>query len=223
MMNNNNFAQQIFELNGYLEKLPLTFNKAKNSLLKHDDRSFETALVYGATKLESAAIMARKMVNTAATVNNTGMLDDKVMRSIADNAHGIKISAYENDILRVELPCTLPHYRERAKTILAEPLRFALKDYKKNGGAFPKYTSVILVCVNHISRKMSQGQIRDNDNYDYKCIVNTLTYWLLSDDNYNCCSMLNGTKLSGDDKTEIFVVPKEKFAGWFAKHADILD
>ena len=210
---------QIFEINGILEKLPRDFNKAKNSLSNGDYYKYAKQIVDATLLLEKATLKARSVANFSFKKKNMPLEYSKMMDKIASEAHNISIETNEKTT-KITLPNTLPHYKNNFKSMLVEPLNFKLKIYKKEHG-FPEYTSVVFVIVNNISSNKNTNTIRDNDNYDYKQIVNNVSYWLLNDDGYKYCSMFNCTKISEQDSTEIYVVPKSLFPEWCSQNSQL--
>lgn len=218
MAKNNNFAiSQIFEINGILEKLPKEFNNAKNALMESNYNKYARLFVNATLDLERATMKARSVGNTIFKQNNMPYEYKKMIKSIADDVQKIDVKV-EGKITKITLPNTLPHYKNNFKSILVEPLNLKLKDYQKHIGKFPKYDKVVFVIINIVSDQHNKKTIRDNDNYDYKQVINQIAYWLLNDDGYEYCSMLNTTKIGEKDRTEIYAVPFNEFNDWFQKN-----
>ena len=209
--------QEILALNGMIEKIPGIFNQAKNALASDNFSKYETDIIRGAVALEKAALKARSIANVSFKQINMPLSTNTFMQSIVQDAHDISIEMQENNTMKIIMPCTLPHYRDSYKTMVTEPLRIALKDFCKSH-QIPEYDSVVIVVVNYILDGACKNGVRDNDNYDYKQIINTIAYMTLPDDNYHCATMMNGTKIGNRDCTEIYVVPRKNFGEWYAKN-----
>lgn len=218
MAKNNNYAvSQIFEINGILEKLPKEFNNAKNALVENNYSKYANIFVNATLKLEKATLKARSVGNIIFKQNNMPLEYNKMVKRIAEDVHKIEVNV-DGNITKITLPNTLPHYKNNFKSVLVEPLNFKLKNYQKYVGKFPKYSKAIFVVMNVVSENKSKKSIRDNDNYDYKQIINQVAYWLLNDDGYDYCSMFNCTKIGDEDRTEIYVIPDSEFASWYSSN-----
>ena len=62
------------------------------------------------------------------------------------------------------------------------------------------------------------AHIRDNDNYDYKQIVNTLAFWFLPDDSFKCCNTFNLTQMDEENFTEVYIVPSDQFIDFYKEN-----
>ena len=202
-----------------VENLSLDLNNAKNTLFKNDFSKFREQFSNIICTMESLTLRIRETANHSYKLNGFTPMYRNVLNKISE-IHGIKVQK-ENNIVRIEVPCTLSHYNEKnlSKTVLVEPINNAIREWKKNPDNKTKFDSVVIVFVNHTAYKNTHF-IRDNDNYDYKQIINCLAYWFISDDNYKCCNMLSTTKVGDKDYSEIFIVPKKEFAAFFAKNSD---
>ena len=218
MAKNNNYAvSQIFEINGILEKLPKEFNNAKNALVENNYSKYANIFVDATLKLEKATLKARSVGNIIFKQNNMPLEYNRMVKRIAEDVHKIEVNV-DGNITKITLPNTLPHYKNNFKSVLVEPLNFKLKNYQKYVGKFPKYSKAIFVVMNVVSENKSKKSIRDNDNYDYKQIINQVAYWLLNDDGYDYCSMFNCTKIGDEDRTEIYAIPDSEFASWYSSN-----
>lgn len=214
MTKNNSYSvSQIFEINGILEKLPKEFNAAKNALMESNYNKYVEHFINATLKLEKATLKARQVANISFKQNNMPLEYNKMIKKIADDVQKIEVKV-DGNMTKISLPNTLPHYKNHFKSILVEPLNLKLKNYQKYIGKFPEYSKAVFVIINVVSKNKSIKCIRDNDNYDYKQVINNLAYWLLSDDGYDYCSMFNCTKIGDEDRTEILVLPKEEFPKW---------
>ena len=218
MAKNNNYAvSQIFEINGILEKLPKEFNNAKNALVENNYSKYANIFVDATLKLEKATLKARSVGNIIFKQNNMPLEYNRMVKRIAEDVHKIEVNV-DGNITKITLPNTLPHYKNNFKSVLVEPLNFKLKNYQKYVGKFPKYSKAIFVVMNVVSENKNKKSIRDNDNYDYKQIINQVAYWLLNDDGYDYCSMFNCTKIGDEDRTEIYAIPDSEFASWYSSN-----
>ena len=204
---------EIFEINGILEKLPREFTKAKDALSNGEYYKYVKKLIDTTLSLEKITLRARRLANISFKRKNMPLEYDKLVSKIADEAQKISIEI-DNNITKITIPNTLPHYKDSFKSVLIEPLNYKLKGMAKSN-LLPNYSQVVFVIINEVSQNTNKKIIRDNDNYDYKQVINTVAYWTLSDDGFNCCSMYNGTKIGEQDLTHIYIVPKSFFSDWY--------
>ena len=213
---NNAIIQQIFSTVGKIEKIMSQINKSKDALSKNDFSSFE----YNFSK-EAVTLSARNIANTTFKANNCPRLYNKLRTNIAKEIHKISIEPFEFGF-KISLPCTLAHYGDVKKSVLEEPLNTALRNYQKEKGKLPSYDKVFFIVVNHINKITNPSYIRDNDNYDYKQIINTLAFWFLPDDSPKYINLFNTTKVSDETHTEIFIVPQNDFVVFYNKYKDFI-
>lgn len=207
-------AKEIFNLNARLEKAENIFNSAKNALSNERYDKFVADMIRGCVFLESTTLYARNCANFGFKSCNMDFKSQNLVKEISEKAHNIKAELMENNVFHLSLPATLPHYKENYKCMLYEPLNYAFKSYQKEHGNFPTYDKVVIAVVNNVSKKNACG-IRDNDNYDYKQIINATAFWLLGDDDFNSCDMYNCTKISEANSTDVYVIPQHYFPTFF--------
>lgn len=220
-MNNNAVKDGLKNINDDIKKIPMLFEKATNALAINDTVNYEKCLIKGVLELEKATIKARNYANITLSMFGASELYDRYERYLSENVYNITITR-DGDVMHITTPVLLPHYKESYKSIISEPLNRAFKEYKGKGNIFPVYKSVVMCIVNRVSMSSTGSKVRDNDNRDYKQVVNTIAYWLLPDDSPKYCSMFNGTKFGEQDGTDIYIVPKEKFGEWFAQNSEAI-
>jgi|GEM_PF-2980260 hypothetical protein len=196
-----------------LEKISKAITSVKNDALRSGE--YEDPLISAIYQLENLTLHLRKVANNC-FAKQTLHRYEQMMDNITHSEYHISMSMQDSDITRITLPCLLPCYKDNKKNIITEPLNFFLRQYKKDKELI-QYESIVMVVINHVSRTKKGYGIRDNDNYEYKQLVNTLAFWFLPDDDYRSCKMFNGTAMDEADYTEVFLVPKEEFAEWYAK------
>ena len=203
----------MIRVNTQLEKISEAVTATKNKAFNRDD--YEEPLLSAIYQTENIALHLRKVANDCFGEKNP-LLYERMYDALAHDCYHFSIAIQSGDIIRITLPCLLPRYKDNHKNIITEPLSHFLREYQK-GAKLPQYKSVVMVVINHVSGTTTQDKIRDNDNYEYKQLVNTLAFWFLPDDDYQSCKMFNASIISETDYTEVFLVPQEKFADWFAK------
>ena len=212
---------QILEVIGILEKIPFKFNDAKDGLARLDSEKYNKNIESAVFDLERATLKSRLILNNSLKKIKANYKLREINNRVQREIYGIKINVENDDIMHISMPITLPHYKQKEgyKSILSVPLDNALKAYQ-NANKLPTYASVVVAVINNIAKPVRPGFVRDNDNYDYKQIINTVCFRLLPDDNYKCCNVFSGVHFGDQDSTEIYIVPTDKFSDWFASNQE---
>ena len=218
---NSSIIQQMFTTNGKIEKIVGNLNRSKDALVKNDFSSFEKSFSRVCLDLETVTLASRNIANSVFKLNNCPKKFNNLRNDIAREVYKFEINPFEFGY-RISLPCTLSHYGDVKKSILEAPLNTALRNYQNNNSKLPTYNKVFFIVVNHLNRETKSLYIRDNDNYDYKQIVNTLSFWFLPDDSPKHCNMINTTKLDERNYTEVFIVPTDDFVAFYKKYSDCI-
>lgn len=215
MAKNSAILQQFLEINGKTEQLSSQINSAKNALSSSDIYKFETQMEKVMKTSEKITLRIRELANQSFKFSNNPLAYNRISNEIADNIYKINITKLGR-IFKITLPCTIPHYGNISKTILTQPLNDSLKRYNKEE-KIDKFESAVMVFINHTSNK-NIAHIRDNDNYDYKQIVNTLAFWFLPDDSFKCCNTFNLTQMDEENFTEVYIVPSDQFIDFYKEN-----
>ena len=216
MRNNDELSKKVSLLIKQSEEISILLKKIEE-LLKQKDPYFKDNLIEKALcKMEKSVLDFRNIVPYFPRKYSIVPNISKPLQENYSQNYQIEIS--KNEIgYRIILPLTLPKFGEKKKSILIEPLNFALKKYALNNKIF-QLKSAVFAVINHISSNTSMYLIKDNDNYEYKDIINTLSFWFLPDDSFDCCNLYSETRISNDNFTEIFIIPTENFADFYLKH-----
>lgn len=214
-MKTNDICRKIFEINGSLERVMENLVAAKDNLITKNSTEYERKLLRGIYLLENTTLRVREIANSCFQSTNP-TLYGKMMKNLGNKIYNFTLERSGN-VLRLTLPCLLPHYKENNKNIITEPLNRFLRAYRKEVSDLPQYDSVVILVINHVGQA-GKGKIRDNDNYEYKQLINTLSYWFLSDDNYHNCRMMSCTKISDNEMTEVFIIPTKEFGKWYIEN-----
>lgn len=134
--------------------------------------------------------------------------------------HEIHI-AYENHILKAELPFLLPHRKNKYTDYIYKPFFLALQDWcmerQKGGKEIPVYKQAIVCFVHEYNQMLPKSRIRDHDNIEEKQVVDALgTYFLLSD-NGLYLDTYHTTARGERDCTFLFLMDRDRFPGWIVK------
>lgn len=219
MQKNSLIAKRFFEMNERFEKVSLNINSAKNALIKNDIGKFDFYLNKAVATAESSTLALRETAKYCTKISNFPNIYNKISEKVSNDVFQIDIQ--KNDFgYKIQMPITLEHFGEIKKSIIDEPLNNALKQYfKKN--KIEKFDAATIVVVNNISEKISANKIRDNDNYEYKQIVNSIAFWFLPDDSFKCCNIMNCTKISQKSNTDVYVIKNGSFGDFVLKNKEL--
>lgn len=220
MKDNNELLKKVSSLRKQSEEISILLKKIEDSLNKKDVYFKDDLIEKTLFRMEKNVLNFRNIVpyfsrKYPISSNNNKTLQDNYIQN-----YQIKISKNEFGY-HIILPLTLPKFGEKKKSILIEPLNFALKEYALND-KIARFKSAVFAVINHISSNTSMYLIRDNDNYEYKDIINTLSFWFLPDDSFDCCNLYSETQISDNNFTEIFIIPTEQFADFYLTHVQNL-
>lgn len=84
-----------------------------------------------------------------------------------------------------------------------------------DGNEIPKLTQKVIEVIHVYPHDFPLGAIRDNDNYNYKSLINTICLYTKGSDRGDKCWLVLGTEIAPDDTagTRIRVYPKPKESG----------
>lgn len=195
-----------------IDKCETLLTAAKDDILTEKTKNFEHNVISSIYLLENVLMKLRALANTPYTISSPTQYES-MLNNVATNIYHIAMDQKDN-VTHITLPCLLPHYKENHKNIVTAPLNAFLKKYIKENGPLPVYKKIVFVVINHVDENKPASRIRDNDNYEYKQLINTLAGWFLPDDNQDYCSMFNTTVKGSSDSTEVYLVPYENFQVW---------
>lgn len=220
MMNNYELSKQIVSLRKKSEEIANLLKKIESQLTM-DNACFKDDLVEKALiKMEKNVLDFRNLVPCFSKIRPNILNKNKAIQNDFSQNYQIKISKNKFGY-HITLPFILPKFGEKKKSILIEPLNFAIKNYAQNN-IIEHFKRAVFIVINCVNLNTSKYLIRDNDNYEYKDIINTLSFWFLPDDSFDCCSLYSETQIEDKNSTKIFIVPVEKFAEFYSKHVQHL-
>lgn len=139
----------------------------------------------------------------------------------AGEVHGIELK-YEGGIFEITMPCLLPKRKKWDRTeFLLDPLYFTLSDYKRAHN-FPLFKHC-MICFTHVYDEiLCKRRVRDYDNLELKQVLDTLSAFVLTDDNGYLCDAYHTTKFGTTSCTRITIMDKERFPRWLEERKNCL-
>lgn len=216
---NLSIEKNIISVQNALKKQIKQLDNIKLLLNNNQDFLIDNILQKSISEIEKSVFSLRNIYSFTSNISHSDNVNDK---HNFNNTHNCNISIQKKQYgYHLSLPITLPKYGEKSKSLLSENLMSELKIFNQNN-QLNKFEKAVFVFINNISNNVSTNKVRDNDNYEYKDIINVLAFWFLPDDSFKCCNIYNGTKISDKNSTEIFIVPTDKFADFYIKNQNLL-
>lgn len=152
--------------------------------------NYETMSTEAALRAEGIACQLRNLLYASTSVSKAEYLVQ------AGEVHGIEI-LYENGILEVILPRLLPKKKMRQSSLfLLDPL---------------------VVCISHVyDHELPDWCLLDYDNLQQKQILDAIALYVMADDSGLLCDAYNTTELGDKDCTHIYIMERDRFAGWLS-------
>jgi len=206
-MNKDNIYTRLQDIESQVDKLMNTIFALKTTDITKYPMNYQELSTDAALRSERITCQLRNLIFAAGVSSKT----DYMLK--VKEPHGIDIRS-TNDILSIRLPGLLPKRKARVNTaFLNEPLHYALQEYVKHH-SFILYENCV-VCFSQVYRRsLPLCRIRDYDNLEFKQILDTISTFVLHDDNGMFCDSYHTTELGEEDYTVIYVMGKETFPEW---------
>lgn len=177
--------------------------------------NYETISTEAALRAEKIACQLRSLLFASTNIPKEEYL------AKAGDAHGIEIS-HEEGILAVTLPCLLPKKKSRQSSLfLLDPLGAALAEYA-NEHTLPRFRECV-VCISHVyDHTLPERCLMDYDNLQQKQMLDMIALYVMVDDSGLLCDAYNTTELGDQACTKVYVMEKNRFAGWLAQRENDL-
>ncbi|BDF35839.1 hypothetical protein CE91St62_39010 [Lachnospiraceae bacterium] len=205
-MDQTQLLQRIIGIEDSLDKLKNSVYAMKTTDLQKYPTNYEELSTDAALRAERIACQLRNLIYA------TGFCKANYMNKAA-KVHGIQITSEEN-ILTIRLPGLLPKRKAHVNTsFINEPLHYALKEYLEHN-ALPLFENCVVCFIQIYDERLPLRRIRDYDNLEFKQILDTISPFVLQDDNGLFCDSYHTTKLESADYTSIHIMDKAMFPKW---------
>ena len=177
--------------------------------------NYETISTEAALRAEKIACQLRSLLFASTDIPKEEYL------AKAGEAHGIEVT-YEDGILSVTLPRLLPKKKSKQSSLfLLDPLGAALGQYAKEH-PMPRFRECV-VCISHVySHALPDWCLLDYDNLQQKQLLDMIALYVMVDDSGLLCDAYNTTELGEQDCTRIYIMEKNRFAGWLLQRENAL-
>lgn len=133
--------------------------------------------------------------------------------------HGICVDyEKEPEVLKIELPCLLPHRKSSYTDYIYKPLQLALQDWcyrqDQTGMDIPVFERAAVCYIHQYNRDLPPTKIRDHDNIEEKQVVDALGMFFLVSDSGLFLDTYHTSRLGDRDRTFVFLMGQAVFPQW---------
>ena len=122
----------------------------------------------------------------------------------------------------IRIPALLPKKEKGSVDYIRKSLYIAMQDFF-NQRPRVRYNCCVLAYRHVYSRDRPEREMRDHDNIEVNAVSDIIAMYALSDDAPNFCSHYYTSAAGNEDRTEVYVVPKDDFPVWFQEEKSIPD
>lgn len=202
-------------------------NKCRKLLNKASDELSIVESYIEAQDYNSAIIKAIEFEASSEKLTNIARLlpqgpSIKTKEQISDNICSllnITLGFDSFGFFKIDIPALLPKKEKGNASYIRASVQVALKKYFENHPSLD--LGPIVLVFNHVySYKRPERMYRDHDNIEINVIVDSIAMYCLTDDSPFLCNHFYTSSLSQEDKdrTEIFLIPQDKFIAFLTQY-----
>ncbi|MEE0970356.1 MAG: DUF6100 family protein [Clostridia bacterium] len=130
----------------------------------------------------------------------------------------VEIGYTEEGWFSLRLPLLLPHKNSGDVDYLKEALYPIVGRYIVDNRSTGRIYGPVIMIFRHVySEDFPERKRRDHDNVEVKALADIVTLSMLVDDAPAYCSHYYCSGVGNEERTEVYLVPKEEFEQWIAK------
>ena len=130
----------------------------------------------------------------------------------------VEIGYTEEGWFSLRLPLLLPHKSSGDVDYLKEALYPVVGRYIVDNRSTGRIYGPVIMIFRHVySEDFPERKRRDHDNVEVKALADIVTLSMLVDDAPAYCSHYYCSGVGNEERTEVYLVPKEEFEQWIAK------
>ncbi|MEH2933550.1 DUF6100 family protein [Acutalibacter sp. JLR.KK004] len=173
----------------------------------HFEAAFEHAF-----QLEDTAERATLLTRVLPAYTGRPSARDDIRRILAKRIP-VEIGFTEQGWFGLRIPALLPRKKHGSVDYIRDFLYPAMQDFFRDKEPV-QYTDCVLIFRHVYSRSRPERQHRDHDNIEANIVTDIVALYTMPDDSPAICDHHYCTAASEDDRTEIYVVPREDFPYW---------
>ncbi len=126
----------------------------------------------------------------------------------------IKIGFTQTGLLAVIMPLLLPKKERGSAEYIRQNLYSALSSFFKDK-PYLKMRDVFIVYRHVYDEHYLERKMRDHDNIEINMVNDCISTFILEDDAPGICNHCYMSAVGNEERTEVYIVPKEKIQEWF--------
>lgn len=116
----------------------------------------------------------------------------------------------------LRIPALLPKKETGSKDYIRSFLYPAMQKFF-SGKQPVRYTDCVLIYRHVYSRSRPDRRKRDHDNIEVNMVSDTVALYVMPDDGPDVCSHYYCSNAGSEERTEVYVLPKQEFIPWLQK------
>lgn len=126
----------------------------------------------------------------------------------------IKIGFTQTGFLAVIMPLLLPKKERGSAEYIRQNLNTALSKFF-SGKPYLKMRDVFIVYRHVYDERFPERKKRDHDNIEINMVNDCIATFVLEDDAPELCNHCYMSAVGNEERTEVYIVPKEQIREWF--------
>lgn len=180
------------------------------------DESYRRALLLEQAA-EKAVLLIRVFPAYTGRPSAAADVEEVIMQTVP-----ITIGYTEEGWFSVRLPALLPKKSEGSADYYRSMLYPAMRRFFE-GRPPIRFDDCVLIYRHVYDHERPERQRRDHDNIETNMITDIIALYMMPDDAPLVCSHYYCSAEASEDRTEVYVVPKEDFPAWLEKESSMPD
>lgn len=202
------FKKEIFLADKQLKKAQESMEAIKQNLNAGDIKGAYASTFEFADTAEKLTLTARQL--PAYTGNPQAQ---KISEQIITDNIPVRIGFTPEGWFGVIIPALLPKKQKGSADYIRGYLYLAMSDFFRSKPPI-RYTDCVLIFRHIYRRDHPERHYRDHDNIEVNMVADIIALYVLFDDSPFHCSHYYCSMPGDENKTEIFIVPQNKFVTW---------
>lgn len=135
------------------------------------------------------------------------------VRGILAKGIPVKLGFTAQGWFALYIPALLPRKRRGSVDYIRDFLYPAMQDFFRDKDPV-QYTDCVLVFRHVYNRDRPERQRRDHDNIETNIVTDIVALYTIPDDSPSVCDHHYCTAAAAEDRTEVYVVPRDDFPLW---------
>ncbi len=199
------------QIDAALKEAEKLVRKLKEVQSDYADRRTDDALEK-ATKVakiaESTALMTRALPAYTGHPSAQAMVQEGIEEVVP-----VKMEFTEQGWFCLRIPILLPRKEKSNRSYIRGYLYPTLEKFMQDKGKI-RYRNCVLIFRHVYDRNRPEREYRDHDNIELNTVVDVIAMFLLVDDTPLECRHYYCSAAGDEERTEVYIVPRDQFPGW---------